>query len=282
MDVTWSPAASLYTARVWHEVAPDTDGNAQGAGVAAPASWLASLERLLQKDQEDQEGSAAGYDIMCEKDQEGSAAGYGTMCECVGQCGGGRCVVVLGCGDSKERGAKGCSRPHAAPGGPRGLARLHAQSQTPPGGALIIAVADAAAAPRSLIIAPIAACWRHHQLPVVRIGARAAVVASRRQRRGRARRIGRLGGPPGGRPVRRRRAVERRRMPVDIRQGHAALVCAAERGASRMDRRCALGRRGDRGLPAVCRAPALCDGARCAAVAECRPPGRRRQRGVAE
>jgi hypothetical protein len=43
LDVTWSPAAGLYTARVWHETESDTLGEARNSWMQADPQWLAEV-----------------------------------------------------------------------------------------------------------------------------------------------------------------------------------------------------------------------------------------------
>ena len=40
LDVTWSPAAAIYTTRVWHEGNVAMQGNSINAHMHAPQAWL--------------------------------------------------------------------------------------------------------------------------------------------------------------------------------------------------------------------------------------------------
>mmetsp|Transcript_5231 Transcript_5231/g.11442 ORF Transcript_5231/g.11442 Transcript_5231/m.11442 type:complete len:590 (-) Transcript_5231:711-2480(-) len=53
LDVTWSPSAGMYTARVWHETEPSDIGNAANNLFRGPSELLQQVEQLLARDQVD-------------------------------------------------------------------------------------------------------------------------------------------------------------------------------------------------------------------------------------
>ena len=63
LDVTWSPAASLYTARVWYEAEEGQEGEAVNGLSISNEQWLNELEGLLIQDHEDHSDS---LNIMCQ------------------------------------------------------------------------------------------------------------------------------------------------------------------------------------------------------------------------
>jgi hypothetical protein len=46
LDVTWSPAAGMYMARVWHETESDTLGEARNSWMQADSQWLAEVGQV--------------------------------------------------------------------------------------------------------------------------------------------------------------------------------------------------------------------------------------------
>ncbi len=40
LDVTWSPTAGMYTARVWHETEEGSRGDARNVMLQQPSEWL--------------------------------------------------------------------------------------------------------------------------------------------------------------------------------------------------------------------------------------------------
>eukprot|EP00798_Chlamydomonas_sp_ICE-L_P002351 gene2351-8657_t len=53
LDVTWSPAAGMYTARIWHEAEASAPGEARSTEMHTEMEWLEKVESRLQKDQLD-------------------------------------------------------------------------------------------------------------------------------------------------------------------------------------------------------------------------------------
>ncbi|GAX79770.1 hypothetical protein CEUSTIGMA_g7210.t1 [Chlamydomonas eustigma] len=63
IDITWSPAAALYTTRVWHAGDVNMEGDSVHAHMMAPQGWLEKVDGMLFNDEQDKRDEKG---IMCE------------------------------------------------------------------------------------------------------------------------------------------------------------------------------------------------------------------------